>query len=95
MAGACRKKRRTGQSSSKGLLEKRGCGCLLYGYNDFIHNRLGEVWIGLLEAAFALALIRRVRELVLGLPGLLAWQLVEGGRFLRRYGLRATPRVAD
>jgi len=39
------------------------------------------------EAAFALALIRRVRELVLGLPGLFAWQLVEGGRLLRRYGL--------
>jgi putative membrane protein len=37
------------------------------------------------EAAFALALIRRVRELVLGLPGLFAWQLVEGGRLLRRY----------
>jgi putative membrane protein len=40
------------------------------------------------EAAFALALIRRVRELALGLPGLFAWQLVEGGHFLRRYGLR-------
>jgi putative membrane protein len=39
------------------------------------------------EAAFALALIRRVRELVLGLPGLFAWQLVEGGRLLRRYSL--------
>jgi putative membrane protein len=39
------------------------------------------------EAAFALALIRRVRELVLGLPGLCAWQLVEGGRLLRRYSL--------
>jgi putative membrane protein len=47
------------------------------------------------EAAFALALIRRVRELVLGLPGLLAWQLVEGDHFLRRYGLRTTQRVAD
>jgi hypothetical protein len=40
------------------------------------------------EAAFALALIRRVRELALGLPGLFAWQMVEGGRLLRRYGLR-------
>ena len=40
------------------------------------------------DAAFALALIRRVRELALGLPGLFAWQLVEGQHFLRRYGLR-------
>ena len=47
------------------------------------------------ETAFALALMRRVRELALGLPGLLAWQLVEGGYFLRRYGLRTTQRVAD
>jgi putative membrane protein len=47
------------------------------------------------EAAFALALIRRVREMALGLPGLLAWQLVEGGHFLRRYSLRTTQRVAD
>jgi len=39
------------------------------------------------ETAFALALIRRVRELALGLPGLLAWQLVEGSHFLRRYRL--------
>jgi len=44
------------------------------------------------EAAFALALIRRVRELVLGLPGLFAWQMVEGGRLLRRYGLRTESR---
>jgi putative membrane protein len=47
------------------------------------------------EAAFALALIRRVREMALGLPGLLAWQLVEGGHFLRRYSLRTTQRLAD
>jgi len=32
------------------------------------------------ETAFALALIRRVRELALGVPGLLVWQLIEGGR---------------
>ena len=47
------------------------------------------------EAAFALALIRRVRELVLGLPGLCAWQLVEGGHFLRRYGLRTARQLQD
>jgi len=32
------------------------------------------------EAALALSLIRRVRELILGIPGLVAWQLIEGGR---------------
>jgi uncharacterized membrane protein YbhN (UPF0104 family) len=35
------------------------------------------------DAAFALALIRRVRELAIGLPGLLLWQFVEGGHFWR------------
>ena len=40
------------------------------------------------DAAFALALIRRVRELALGLPGLFAWQLVEGRHFIRQYGVR-------
>jgi len=40
------------------------------------------------DAAFALALIRRVRELALGVPGLIAWQLTEGRHFLRRYGFR-------
>lgn len=41
------------------------------------------------EQALALALIRRVRELVLGLPGLLAWQLTEGARWLDRLGVRS------
>jgi len=40
------------------------------------------------DAAFALALIRRVRELTLGIPGLFAWQFAEGRHFLRRYGPR-------
>ncbi|MGA8476823.1 MAG: lysylphosphatidylglycerol synthase domain-containing protein [Chthoniobacterales bacterium] len=35
------------------------------------------------EAALALSLIRRVRELILGIPGLIAWQLIEGGRLWR------------
>ena len=35
------------------------------------------------EAALALALIRRVREIALGLPGLIAWQLIEGRRLLQ------------
>ena len=41
------------------------------------------------DASFALALIRRVRELAIGLPGLLVWQFVEGGHFWRSRSLRA------
>jgi putative membrane protein len=41
------------------------------------------------DAAFALALIRRVREFAIGVPGLLALQFVEGGHFWRRHALRA------
>src|SRR5437660_3818924 len=40
------------------------------------------------DSAFALSLIARVRELALGIPGLLAWQLIEGRRLLRE---RAKP----
>jgi uncharacterized membrane protein YbhN (UPF0104 family) len=36
------------------------------------------------ETALAASLIKRVRELALGLPGLLVWQLQEGRRVLRR-----------
>ena len=35
------------------------------------------------DAAFALSLIARVRELAIGLPGLVAWQLIEGRRLWR------------
>src|SRR6202035_2075295 len=35
------------------------------------------------ETALTIALARRVRELALGLPGLLAWHWVEGHRLLR------------
>ena len=35
------------------------------------------------DAAFALSLIARVRELVLGIPGLIAWQLIEARRVWR------------
>jgi putative membrane protein len=35
------------------------------------------------ETAFALSLIARVRELGFGIPGLIAWQVVEGRRLLR------------
>ncbi len=36
------------------------------------------------EVSLALALVRRARELLHGVPGLIAWQLREGGRLLRR-----------
>jgi len=36
------------------------------------------------ETALALSLIKRVRELVWGVPGLISWQLAEGRRFFRR-----------
>jgi putative membrane protein len=35
------------------------------------------------DAAFALSLIARVRELMLGIPGLIAWQLIEARRVWR------------
>jgi hypothetical protein len=41
------------------------------------------------DTAFALALIRRVRELTLGIPGLIVWQLIEGGRMWRKHALPA------
>lgn len=49
----------------------------------------GFVLIGALyglspQTALALSLSKRVRELILGLPGLLAWQIMEGRRWWRR-----------
>jgi uncharacterized membrane protein YbhN (UPF0104 family) len=41
------------------------------------------------EIALALSLIRRVRELILGLPGLVIWQLIEGGRLWRIRSFRS------
>jgi putative membrane protein len=41
------------------------------------------------EAAFALSLIARVRELALGVPGLVAWQLIEGRRLWRARAVAA------
>jgi len=35
------------------------------------------------DAAFALSLIARVRELTLGIPGIIVWQVVEGRRLFR------------
>jgi hypothetical protein len=41
------------------------------------------------ETAFALSLIARFRDLAVGIPGLIAWQLIEGRRFLRARSLVA------
>jgi putative membrane protein len=48
----------------------------------------GYVLVGALlgipgDAAFALSLIARVRELILGIPGLILWQVIEARRVLR------------
>jgi putative membrane protein len=44
---------------------------------------LGAIFGVAPEAALALSLIRRSRDLVIGAPALLAWQIVEGRRALR------------
>ena len=41
------------------------------------------------DIALALSLIRRVRELALGVPGLIVWQLIEGGRLWRTHFFQA------
>lgn len=41
------------------------------------------------EAAFALSLISRVRELAVGIPGLILWQVIEGRRLLRARAVAA------
>jgi putative membrane protein len=43
------------------------------------------------DAAFALSLIARVRELILGIPGVITWQLIEARR-VWRVRLAANPR---
>ena len=53
----------------------------------FVGNLLGIPG----DAAFALSLIARVRELALGIPGLISWQLIEARR-LWRARLPATAR---
>lgn len=44
------------------------------------------------EVGLALSLAKRVRELLLGLPGLLAWQLAEGRRLWRAEPVPEKPR---
>lgn len=43
------------------------------------------------EIALAVSLIKRVRELAIGLPGLLIWQLAEGHNLVSRHFMRAPP----
>ena len=43
------------------------------------------------ETALALSLVRRVRELALGAPALLAWQAIEARRFRRRHRQERDP----
>lgn len=43
------------------------------------------------DTAFALSLIARVRELAVGIPGLICWQLIEGRRLLRARTEAASP----
>jgi glycosyltransferase 2 family protein len=43
------------------------------------------------DIALALSLLKRGRDLIIGIPALLTWQAVEGGAFFRR---RATARVS-
>ena len=46
------------------------------------------------EVALALSLVKRVRELVIGVPGLLAWQVAEGKNLLSRGARRAAAACA-
>lgn len=40
------------------------------------------------EVALAVSLVKRVRDLLIGLPGLAAWQVIEGAGLLRRHAGR-------
>ncbi|HEX2830614.1 MAG TPA: lysylphosphatidylglycerol synthase domain-containing protein [Burkholderiales bacterium] len=40
------------------------------------------------ETALALSLVKRVREVVLGLPGLIVWQIAEGRHLVRKRALK-------
>lgn len=46
------------------------------------------------ETALALSLLKRARDLIIGLPALAAWQLLEGGRLWRRIGAPEGIRMA-
>jgi uncharacterized membrane protein YbhN (UPF0104 family) len=40
------------------------------------------------EQALALSLVKRAADLVVGVPGLLGWQMLEWGRLVPKYSLR-------
>jgi putative membrane protein len=43
------------------------------------------------ETAFAMSLLARFRDLIVGVPGLVLWQIVEGGRLLRGGAIASDP----
>ena len=47
------------------------------------------------ETALALSLLKRARDLTIGLPALVAWQLLESGRLWRRIASRGRIRPAE
>ena len=49
-----------------------------------VAEKAGDSFVTVERLLLALALAKRVRELLLGLPGLVAWQLAEGRRLLLR-----------
>lgn len=47
------------------------------------------------QAAIELSLIKRIREVILGVPGLIAWQIVEGRRLARSIAPRGSKRSSS
>jgi putative membrane protein len=47
------------------------------------------------EQAIALSLVKRAADLVVGVPGLLGWQMLEWGRMVPKYSLRARQSRVD
>jgi len=43
------------------------------------------------EMALALSLLKRARDLVIGLPTIALWQAIEGGRLARRVAAKPAP----
>jgi len=47
------------------------------------------------EMALALSLVKRARDLAIGLPVIALWQAIEGGRIMRRVTAKAATQIAD
>jgi hypothetical protein len=45
------------------------------------------------EMALALSLLKRARDIAIGVPTLAAWQALEGGRLWRRRGVTVPDRI--